>query len=239
MSKLLALESTEMFGSVAVWDGSRLLFEQTLQKRSAQGLAPAIAEVLAVVGWQPSELDAVAVGIGPGSFTGLRVGLVTAKMLAYALKKPIFGVETLLALAAGVGFSETMPRPDTVFAAVDAQRGEVIARRFAISANPEELPTAEGEAELMPLDRWWAAGASGAGEGGAILYTGPVLSRVAERAPTSVRLAELKLWFPKASVIGRIAMGRLERGECDDLGSLGPIYSRPSAAEEKKLRIKN
>ncbi len=238
MSKLLALESTEMFGSVAAWDGSRLLFEQTLQRRSARGLAPAIAEVLAAVGWQPSELDAVAVGIGPGSFTGLRVGLVTAKMLAYALKKPIFGVETLLALAAGVGFSETTPRPGTVFAAVDAQRGEVFARRFAIPANHEELPVAEGEAELLPLDRWWAAGEKRGGEGGSMLHTGPVLQRVADHAPPAVRLAGPELWLPRASVIGRIAMGRLERGECDDLGSLGPIYSRPSAAEEKKLRMR-
>ena len=84
--KILALETTERVGSVAVARDDNLLSEMKLDpnKRSTQSLALGLAAVLQQVGWHTTDLDLVATCVGPGSFTGLRVGVTTAKTLAYA-----------------------------------------------------------------------------------------------------------------------------------------------------------
>jgi tRNA threonylcarbamoyladenosine biosynthesis protein TsaB len=117
---ILALETTDLAGSVATWADGRLFRELSLpsHQRSAQSLAPAIGDVLAQTGWRPTDVNLVAVTVGPGSFTGLRVGVTTAKTLAYCCGAAVVGLDTLevLAAAAPNGFTR-------LAVAVDAQRG--------------------------------------------------------------------------------------------------------------------
>ena len=99
--KLLAIETTGINGTVACAENGRLIAESPLPagQRSAQSLVPAIEAILSSLGWSPNGLDAVAAAIGPGSFTGLRVGVTTAKILAWSCKADLYGVNSLDASA--------------------------------------------------------------------------------------------------------------------------------------------
>src|SRR5687768_13624521 len=125
--RILALETSGKAGSVAVADGPRLIdqLELNRDRRSAQSLAAGIRTLLDAIGWRIAEIELVAVTIGPGSFTGLRVGVVTAKTLAYTLGARIIGAGTLDVIAAQARCAESH-----LAAAIDAQRGQVFAATF-------------------------------------------------------------------------------------------------------------
>src|SRR5436190_605976 len=117
-----------MAGSVAALEDDRVLVEQDIHpgQRSAQSLAPAMRDVLASVGWKPAEVELVAVAIGPGSFTGLRVGVATAKTFAYVAGCKIIGVDTLEAIA-----WRTSVEHREFYTILDAHRKQVFAARFS------------------------------------------------------------------------------------------------------------
>ena len=100
---ILAIETATLVSSVALATADTLLAEITLQtkKTHSELLMPHIDKILAMAEVSKADLKAVAVSVGPGSFTGLRIGLATAKSLAYALKVPLIGVPTLAVLAYG------------------------------------------------------------------------------------------------------------------------------------------
>src|SRR5262245_32191202 len=104
--RIVAIETSGQHGSVAVLCGeekgeARLVREIVLsdQQRTAQSLAPALNKLLQTAGWEPSTVSLVAVLTGPGSFTGLRIGVTTAKTLAYAWGADVVGINTLEAIA--------------------------------------------------------------------------------------------------------------------------------------------
>ena len=116
---ILAIETATLVTSVALATVDTLLAEITLQtkKTHSELLMPHISKILYMAGDQKTELKAIAVSIGPGSFTGLRIGLATAKTLAYALKIPLVGVPSLAGMAYGC------PVPGVILAPVlDAQK---------------------------------------------------------------------------------------------------------------------
>ena len=231
MSKILALETTDKNGSVAVWDGTQLLRETVLQQRSAQSLAPAIAEILEAVGWKSGDVQCVAVATGPGSFTGLRVGIATAKMYAYAVNAEIVGVNTLLAIAAAVGVGNVQH----VSVAIDAQRGDVAAQNFRLPISDDiwELPEPIGERTVIPATDWWDFGKSET-QDESVMFVGPILARIAKNCPACTNLCEDEsIWFPQAKEIAKIAMVRMKSNQPNDLWTLAPYYSRLSAAEER------
>ena len=130
--RIVALETTETIGSVAALVDGKLLCDLKLDpdKRTAQSLAPGLKTLLDEIRWAAADIDLVAVTIGPGSFTGLRIGVTTAKTLAYCAKADILGVDTLEVVA-----SAAPDGVDIVSVAVDAQRGQVVAGMFRRGAD--------------------------------------------------------------------------------------------------------
>lgn len=222
---ILALETTDRTGSVAVARQAEVLAAIRLSEklRSAQSLAPGIRELLERVAWQPADVDLVAVTIGPGSFTGLRIGVATAKTFAYAVGGEVLGLDTHEVLA--LPCPAEVSRLGTI---IDAQRGQVAARWFRRCDSGELVP--QGGSELIDLDTWLASLRPG------VCVTGPMLSRIAERLPPGVSTLPAELWRPMAAGVARLAWRQHQAGRRDDLWRLVPVYSRPSAAEEKARR---
>jgi tRNA threonylcarbamoyladenosine biosynthesis protein TsaB len=220
--RILAIETSGITGSVAAFDDSRSLALVALDPalRSARTLAPAIAELLKQVGWKPRDVQTTAVGVGPGSFTGLRLGVMTAKAFAYAAETQVLAISTLEAIALGAAEGHAQ-----VTVAIDAQRGEVYCGQYRIFGGG--AIERDGEIGIQPTEAWLAS------LDGERLATGPALVKLADRAGATARLAPRDRWLPDAAAIGRLAAHRAARGESDDLWSLAPCYLRRSAAEEK------
>lgn len=210
-------------------DNKGLLAELPLNagQRSAQSLAPAIAEVLATAGRRAAEVRLVAITVGPGSFTSLRVGVTTAKAFAYAVGAEVLGIDTLEAIAAETLLAAGEADLDglTIAAAIDAQRGDVYAARFRASGSQLDrlAPTA-----ICPSGDWLEVFESG------WLATGPALESLAARLPAGVLVAPREAWMPTAATVGRLAAAKYAAGCRDDLWTLAPVYLRKSAAEEKR-----
>ena len=220
--RILALETTDKAGGVAALDGHNLLacIDLSPQERSAQALAPAIHSLWRDVGWEPGDTQLIAVAVGPGSFTGLRVGITTAKTLAYCLGCEVAGVHTLEVIA-----SQSPAAVDRLHVWLDAQREQVFAATF--SCRPGERPVTIAAARILDND----AAAAGLSPGDFV--SGPALRKLAAKVPPGVHVVDEEFWRPTATAIGQLALRRYEAGERDDLWKLAPLYLRQSAAEEK------
>lgn len=217
--KILALETSGLSGSVAVADDQRILYETDLPdgQRSARGLAPAMKLALGQVGWKPSAVELIAVTCGPGSFTGLRVGVVTAKAFAYATGCRVVGLDTLEVLA------EQVAAPgDDLLAVLDAQRGEFFAARWKVDAvrefqlvEPARILTADQVVERL------AAGEK---------IIGPVADKLTSALPPYFHSL---VTMPKASAVAALGYRKALLGEIIDPFALVPHYLRRTAAEEQ------
>ena len=220
--RILAIETTEKIGGVAAMCDGKLLTELELSRkqRSAQSLAPALRSLLEQVAWRPADVDLVAVTIGPGSFTGLRIGVTAAKVFTYAVGADVLGVDTLEVIAAAAP-----GEVQSISAALDAQRGDVVTRSLQRGDGGWFRPA--GASELVAVGAWLD------GLAPAAMITGPVLRKISGRVPDHVTVLEAKYWSPKAANVARLAERDYAAGRRDDVWSLAPCYSRRSAAEEK------
>jgi tRNA threonylcarbamoyladenosine biosynthesis protein TsaB len=220
--RVLAIETSGTVGSVAALTAEGLLGELQLplQKGSAQSLIPALKTLLDTIRWRPEDVELVAVTMGPGSFTGLRVGVTAAKTFAYAVKAQVLGIDTLETIAAGCP-----PEVETLATAMDAQRGQVVAEAF--HRGPDGWFSGSGPSKLMDLDAWLASIPPGA------WVSGPMLRNVPGERLAGVRVVDSLYWAPTAAVLARVAARRYANGDRDDLWALAPHYFRRSAAEEK------
>jgi tRNA threonylcarbamoyladenosine biosynthesis protein TsaB len=220
--RVLALETSAPRGSVAALEDGLLLRQQETPEgtRSAQMLAPTIAHLLAQVGWNVGDIQLVAVTQGPGSFTGLRIGAITAKTLAYVTGASVIGVNTLEAIAAQAISDRTF-----VWSVLDAQRQQLFCARYVAgegSADECVRPTAitDRPAFLDSLS-----------ENDSVI--GPGLRPLIDSLPSFVHLADQADWHPRAETVGKVALLRLEDDGPSDLWDLTPNYYRKSAAEER------
>ena len=224
--RILALEVSGKTGSVAVLDDERLLDELSLPQtqRTAQSLAPALQACLARVNWLPGHVGLVAVTSGPGSFTGLRLGMTTAKTFAYATGCDILGIDTLRVIAAQAGASGAV-----VCAVLDAQREQFYAASFQRSDDGRVRPVRP--THIIDRDQWLAELTPGT------IVTGPGLAtrrgKLLDRLPAGVPAADAAIWSPRAATVGRLASTDFREGRRDDLWRIKPNYFRKSAAEEK------
>ena len=226
--RILALETTERVGSIALLEQGISLNERRLpaSRRTAQVLVPSIGELLAEFAWRPADLGLIAVSIGPGSFTGLRIGVVAAKSLAYAIGAQVLGVDTLATIAEGLPDG-----PASVAVAIDAQREEVFAAHFQRQTSSEPGicdPRASGPIAILARDAWFQSLRP------PVVAVGNALARMpkTEESPAGVEIADRELWAPRAAVVGRLAWRDFQSGRREDLWQLVPNYMRKSYAEE-------
>ena len=218
---LLAVETSGMSGSIALLDDTGTITERTPPsegRRNAQSLIADIDTLLREHGWAPADVDAVAVSIGPGSFTGLRVGLTFAKTFAWINNSALIAVDTLQALAQQVDAEHPV-----VAAVIDAQRGELFWNEYAIDPG-NGIRTARHEVALIKPDQLAPL----------IPITGPGLMKHAEQLRETHRLLDTTFWQPKAATVAQIAAAHLAAHQTSDPITLEPIYIRRSYAEEKR-----
>ena len=222
---LLGFDTATTACSAALWaDGTVVAHRRSeAAGRHAETLVPMLREVTAEGGTTLAAVDAFAVTVGPGSFTGIRIGLATARGLALAGKRPLIGLSTLEVLAAGVPATE---RDGPVLAALDAGRGRLYAQLFDRSLAPLTEPEAL-TAEALP--GFVAAAANGAplivaGTGQAVALAA-VLPAIEARAATGSPT-------PDARVLVRCAAARADNGD-EAATPVRPLYLREAGAKPK------
>jgi tRNA threonylcarbamoyladenosine biosynthesis protein TsaB len=189
--------------------------------RHGRNLVPAIRLLLQDAGVTVADLDGFAVGLGPGSYTGLRIGLSAAKTLAYAAAKPLVGIDSLAVIAHNVP-------PEALRASVvaDAQRGDVYVADFA-RIEPGAALVCVKPARVESSAAW----ANTLEPGTYVL--GPALERRSVELPQSViRLASAANW-PGPHQLALLARDAWQSGRRDVPWFLEPLYLRRSAAEDQ------
>jgi len=217
--RVLAVDTSTMAGGVALLDGDRVVGESLLDVRTthSERLMLAVDRALGDAGWQPRDLDGLAVAVGPGSFTGLRIGIATIKGLALALDRPIAAVPTLDAMAAGLPWAARAVCPvidsrrDEVFASLYRWDGLAMRREWDyLALSPRELAERLTEPVI------------GLGDGAPRIDSPWMTVAVPSRRG------------PAAACVGWLGHARLVRGETASPVDLVPLYLRPSEAELKR-----
>lgn len=220
---LIAVETSGRLGSIALITGDDEPVEQSLAsggKRHAQTLVADADRLLSQHGLGPRDTECVAVSIGPGSFTGLRVGIVFAKTFGWINKCPIVAIPTFAACAAQVGSSR-----DHVCVISDAQRGEVFLGEFTVAGNE---PRALTQVEILSIEDAKSRLRPGS------CLTGPGLEKYATSFAGVGRTADPSAWLPRAGTVAKLGQIALQIGNIADPWKLEPFYLRRSAAEEKR-----
>jgi len=218
MSVLAIETSTEQFG-VAVVDKERVLasYELLAGRPHAVELPQAVTKVLHAADRSLEQLEGIVVDIGPGSFTGLRIGVAFVKALVFRTKTPVVGVPSLDVLAANVPLVSHVICP-----ILDAKQRKVYAALY--SALDGQLRK-QSDYHLLPIEDLLPLLKNPTlflGDG-VTLYREKLQQRLGDRAC----FAAPEFWMPRAATLGRLGLGRLTRGERDDPAGLTPMYLYP------------
>lgn len=214
-SLCIAIETATRTSSVAVLNGDRFTeLNGDAQLTHSQTLLPQLEEVLKLSTVPRGAIEMIAVSIGPGSFTGLRIGLATAKSLSYAWGVPIIGVPTLEALAHNFPF-------DRVLTMLDAQKNKAYCQCFEGLRAVDDIRVQSIEEIVLT---------AGTFEGKTILC-GDAVDKIKIELPSNVEIAPMNLKMPRAVNVGLCARRRFEEGMIDNVMNLEPLYVRRSEAE--------
>jgi tRNA threonylcarbamoyladenosine biosynthesis protein TsaB len=219
--RLLILETSGRVGMVALAEGADLLQCRPLDeaRRHARDLAPAISELLAEQRWEANDLAAVIVSRGPGSYTGLRVGMMSAKTFAYATRCALLGVDTFAAIAL-----QSPPECSDVDVIADAQKDQIYVQPFT---RTESGWKATNEIRICsfldwlgerPPDTW---------------VSGPGLVKWRPKLEMVSRCVAEEDQDPQVDSLLELGLARYLANERDDIFALEPLYLRASSAEEQ------
>lgn len=221
--KVLGIETATAVCGAAVVHDRRVVAEGSFNEKNvhAEKLVPLVDSVLREAGMTLNDIDGVAVSIGPGSFTGLRIGLSVAKGLAYGTSKPMIAVPTLQALAQRVVEASIPGSSSLILAALDARRDEVYCQLWGMQRG---ILAAEWDARDMTV----SALLQELGDREAILTgdgSAKVLS-VTNGSEHSLRLTFVGEDLARCSAgsVARVGELLLEQGKTDDAASLEPRY---------------
>ena len=226
---ILAFETSAKAAGVALHDGAKLLAEcyQNTGLTHSQTLMVMAEDLLKQCGLTAADVTHVAVAAGPGSFTGVRIGVAAAKGFAWGAQLPCCGVSTLEAMARGLGVYEGV-----ICACMDARRSQVYNalfraekgvltllcpdRAIALAELKEELEAIDGPIYLV-------------GDGSSLTY-----NTLAPQLPNLVMPAEHRM-HQRGAGVALAALEKINAGEIGDAASLQPNYLRLSQAEREKL----
>ena len=216
--RLLAIETATEWCSVALWhDGETAALETRAGNRHAERVLPMLEQLLAGCGTAVSQLDAIAFGAGPGSFTGLRIGCGVVQGIAVARDLPVLGIPTLETMAEECGATR-------VVAALDARMGEVYCAAYERAGELWREVHPPGcvapERVLRPAGGGW----TGCGNGFSVYRA------ALESALRGALLHCAPLVRPSAAAVARLAAPRLAAGAGVDAAFAAPVYLRDKVA---------
>jgi tRNA threonylcarbamoyladenosine biosynthesis protein TsaB len=226
--KLLALDTSSAVAAVAVLDQDKLIAEYNLnhKKTHSQKMMPMMEEVLKSCELSPKDIDVFGVSLGPGSFTGLRIGITTMKVMAQALGKPLVGVSSLEGLAFNLPFCREMICP-----IVDAQRDLLYTGFY--QWNEKDLQKVKDHdilhvEELISFVKERGQKAVFVGDGVEKFRT-----VLLERLPEQAVFPPVPFLLPRASSIGALAMKQAIKEVLQKPEEIVPVYMRKSQAERQ------
>lgn len=223
--RILALETATLAGSAALLEEGRVVGQCLLDiaLTHSERLMAMVDRLVRDCGWDIGKLDALAISIGPGSFTGLRVGIATAKGLGLALGLEVAPVPTLDALAANLPFADAPVCP-----LLDARKGEVYLARYRW--NDQRMERLSDYLALSPRAAAEQLEPPVIVLGDGVPACEPFLSTAG-----GIRVAPASHSIPSAAVVGQIGHAMLRAGDAVSPDELAPMYLRPS---EPQLRAR-
>lgn len=223
---ILAIDTATQVSTVAVASLGNLSAELTMQAKltHSETLMPHIEQVLRMASVSKAQLEGIAVSIGPGSFTGLRIGLAAAKAMSYALEIPLVGVSTLSALAyhypvAGV----------RIVCMLDAQKGNAYVETYRWKQGRLQTVDEVQVAKIADIIAW-----CGRMEEPVVLLGDVVQKKIVGEKmelPDGVVAAPAHLLMPRAACVAMLGIDELAAGHTDNVMALEPVYIRRSEAE--------
>lgn len=221
---ILAIDSATRWAGLALYDGTAVIAEYgwRCHNNHTIELTPAIADMCQRTGIFLGDLKGIAVAVGPGSYTGLRVGLALAKGLALANKTPLVGIPTLDIVAAAIQHSA-----DQLLVVAAAGRSRVCAAVY------EWQPRGGWQARRPPVIESWENILAGLSK--PTLFAGeiePEAVRQIRAASRDFTIAPPALSTRRAGFLAELGWQRLRKGQADDPGKLAPIYLRDPAGQK-------
>lgn len=239
-SLTLGVETSGLAGAVALRRGGETIETVSIEqvgRRHAQTLVSVVDTLLRRHGLTAKKLELIAVSIGPGSFTGLRVGVVFAKTLAYAVGCRLAAVDTFRAIAAA-----SPSDVSEAFVVANAQRGDLFVGHYIRKASDfAENDIANwsrvAEISIEPMDTWCRLCSEIADSQPSIAVSGSAAELVSANLPATVRVLGPEYRSPQADFIAQLGQHQAQAGEFAELWALEPFYLRSSAAEEKATAV--
>lgn len=237
--RVLAVESSAMVAGAAIINEERLMGEFTLNHRKthSEKLMPLIEDILNSLDLTLEDIDVLAVSKGPGSFTGLRIGISLVKGLAQAVQKPVIGIPTLDGLAYNLALSSGIICP-----IMDARREQVYTSIYRWHSDKGDEDNSINCGRLERLDEYMAVPILELLEklkntkepvvfngDGVPVYRQIILDRLGDQAS----FAPAPLAMQRAASIASLALEKAQRGELESYNDLIPFYLRKSQAEQK------
>lgn len=224
--KVLAVDTTSQYGSIAVVDSGKILSEYTVYSvlNQQEHLLKSIDKMLLDIGLDINHIDLFAVVRGPGSFTGIRVGIATIQGLSFSLGKPVWGISSLYAMALGCSYSD-MP----ICAVIDARQSEVYAGAYTVHNNTlkEFLPEGAYKIDIL-LNKL----------SGKVLFVGDDIVELDKSISISNNILPIKpigsTRLLRASVVAELAEREMTNDNINHIFQIvTPLYCRNSFAELK------
>ena len=223
--KILGIDTSTKFLSLGISEDDKIYeYNLELGRQMSDLLSPTIKRVLDALGWRINDIDYFACGLGPGSFTGMRVGLATIKGLSWSLKKPIIGISTLDILARGVGSTG-----QTIIPIIDAKRGLLYCSFYK---NKNGTLKRIAPYRLLKEEDFFGKAVNDSiilGDG-LNLYKEKILSNI-----KGVTFLDRDYWYPKGRNIIALALAKIKIKKPDNPFSIKPIYLYP---KECQIKIK-
>ncbi len=232
--KILGIDTSTKFCNLSLIEDKDILIEYTingLKKKHSSILVPAIKDLLKTIDLKMEEIDGIAVSTGPGSFTGLRIGLSVAKGLCYARSLPLLGIPTLDAMAFSL-----REIPYLICPVLESKKDEIYDVVFRGGDSLHRVMDYKCEDIKSLLARLFLLKEK-------IIFLGDGIKKyqdnIKEKIGKDALFIDSQLNLPVSSNIAFLGLKKLKEGEEDDISTLSPFYLRKSAAEiiwEKKYK---